>query len=90
LTEYGCDGVTPVPNDPSPKFQVYAVIVEPVPGVDADALKNTVCPAFGCAGENVNSAVGVGGVIATDWFAVATRPAESVTVNRTTYVNAVA
>lgn len=35
--EYRCDGVTPEPVDPSPKFQLKVAVL----GVDAEALKNT-------------------------------------------------
>src|SRR5947208_2629614 len=43
---------------PSPNVQLYVVIGRPPP-VDVDALKKTVSPTPGDAGEKVNVAVGV-------------------------------
>jgi hypothetical protein len=85
-----CVGVTPVPVEPSPKFQAYDPSVCPALAVEPDALKKTVCPVAGALGENVNLAVGPedvdppGSATVTDVpLDVADKPAASVTVNCT-------
>ena len=48
----------PKPVAPSPNVQLYDAIVCPGAAVDVVPLKNTGALTKGCAGENVNVAVG--------------------------------
>ena len=71
---------------PSPKLQLYPVIVRPFPGSDPLASNRTLSLVSGAAGENPNSAVGPPLAMVTVVEIVPLRSALSVTRSMTTYV----
>ena len=68
---YTCVGACPLPEDPSPKLQAYAVIVRPGIAEELPASNVIVCDEVGASCVEVNAAVGVSAEIVIPFDAVA-------------------